>query len=71
VVWEGFLEEVTPEQTEREVFRQRVENSIHIKKHLLLGIVVHACNPSYTEGLGRRIPSQVGLGKKLETLSEK
>jgi hypothetical protein len=35
-------------------------------------MVAHACNPSYTEGIGRRITVfKASLGKKCKTLSEK
>jgi hypothetical protein len=34
-------------------------------------MVVHACNPSYSGGRGRRIMVQGWLRKKLKTLSEK
>jgi hypothetical protein len=36
-----------------------------------LGVVMHACHPSYIRGVGRRWWSQFSLREKIETLSEK
>jgi hypothetical protein len=41
----------------------------HLNKKL--GVVVHACHPSYVGGVSRRIAVQASPGKKHETLSEK
>jgi ribosomal protein L31 len=35
-----------------------------------LGMVVHACHPSYTRGINRRFMVQAGLMQKFETLFE-
>jgi hypothetical protein len=34
-------------------------------------VVVHACDPSYAKGIGRRITVQAEPGKKCKTLPEK
>jgi hypothetical protein len=36
-----------------------------------LGVVVHACNPSYTGGLGGGLQFDASLEQKLEKLPEK
>jgi hypothetical protein len=43
------------------------------RDRISLGVVVHACNSSYSGGIGRsiRILFRPALGKKLETLYEK
>jgi hypothetical protein len=39
-------------------------------QNFLLGMAVHACNPSYLEGTGKRTTVQGKPRKKYETLSE-
>jgi hypothetical protein len=46
---------------------QKVFEIISTKK---VGMVVHACNPSYTGSIRRKITVQAGLGKKCKTLSK-
>jgi hypothetical protein len=45
--------------------------SVHSLRRQMLGMVVHASNPSYTGSMVKRSRSQASLGKKHETLSKK